>query len=381
MKKKKVLFLTNIISPYINDLFNHLSIYDEIDFVVKACAYTEPDRKWSLDFLKTSEYEYEIIKDTCRLKQPGKNRVVYLGGWSVILEILQNKYDVIIFKGGTRFIGPVCVISAKLRGIKIILWEQNSFNTTNTFFKKLFKKLYINDKIFDKFIAYGSHVKELILNFNPDSANKIELAFSAINNDKFRKRYEKLKNKRKLIRKKLNINENEKIVLFIGRFVKEKNLFNLINAMNLIKKSNKNIKCIMVGNGNFEKEIKEKVDNLKLNDVVKIVEFQQLKKLTMFYALADVFVIPSAFDHWPIVAAEAMNFALPVVTSDKAGIKDIIENGQNGYIYKVNNDKQLADSIIKALKNRKKFGINAYQTIEKINFDQVCETLVSAVKA
>ena len=107
MKKKKILLLTNIISPYINDLFNHLATYDEIDFVVKACAYTEPDRKWNLDFLKTSEYDYEIIKDTYMLKQPGKNRFVYFGGWSVILEILQNKYDVIIFKGGTRFVGPI----------------------------------------------------------------------------------------------------------------------------------------------------------------------------------------------------------------------------------------------------------------------------------
>jgi len=380
MKKKKILFLTNIISPYINDLFNHLSAYDEVDFVVKACAYSEPDRKWRLDFLKTSTYEYEILKDICLLKQPCKNRFIYLGGLSVVLEILRNKYDLIIFKGGTRFVGPLGVLAAKLSKTQIVLWEQNSFHTTNTLAKKIFKKMYINDKLFDKFIAYGSQVKELILNFNPNA--NIFTTLSPINNEKYKKSFLKFKKKRNLIKTKIGLNQDEKTILYVGRFVSEKNLFSLLTAAENLKNSAQfPFKFLLIGGGDLEKELKKKILQMDLENEVKLIPFQNFNRLSMFYTIADLFVLPSSFEPWGLVINEAMNFKLPVIVSDRVGCANsLVKNGDNGYVYNLCNNDELVEKIIKTLNNSTELGNKSAEMIENIGFQQVCETLISMTK-
>jgi len=380
MKKKKVLLLTNIISPYINDLFNHLSEYDEIDFTVKACAFTEPDRKWALDFLNTSRYNYEIIKDVCMLKQPGKNRFVYFGGWSVINEILQNKYDLVIFKGGTRFIGPMSAFIAKFSNTKTILWEQNSFYTTNTFLKKLIKKIYINDAIFDKFIAYGDHVKELILNFNPKA--EIYTALSPIYNEKYRNNYLRLNRKKNLIKRKLGIKPEEKVILYVGRFVTEKNLFSLLSAIEKLKNNDSYpFKLLLVGGGDLEISLKEEINHSGLDNEVILVPFQGFNKLSMFYTAADLFVLPSSFEPWGLVVNEAMNFNLPVVVSDRVGCANsLVKDGCNGYVFSLNNNDELAEKIGKALDNADLMGKKSAEIIENVSFQQVCKTIVSMTK-
>jgi len=264
------------------------------------------------------------------LKQPHKNRFVYFGGLSVILEILQNKYDLIIFKGGTRFIGPICALIAKLSKAKTVLWEQNSLHTTNTFLKKFVKSIYINDKIFDKFIAYGDHVKELILSFSPKA--NIFNVLSPIDNETYRNRYLKLEKKKNLIRKKLDLNKEAKIILFIGRFVEQKNLFSLLTAAEKLKESDNPVKFLLVGGGDLEKELEEKITQMDINKEIKIIPFQHFNKLTMFYTIADLFVLPSSFEPWGLVVNEAMSYGCPAIVSDKCGcVPELVTDGETGW--------------------------------------------------
>ena len=87
-KKLNILFITNSISPYMDDFFNNFAKYSkEVDFKVVACSYIEPDREWSLDFLKSANYKFEILKDAKLFKTTKKNRFFYLGGFSLIKEI------------------------------------------------------------------------------------------------------------------------------------------------------------------------------------------------------------------------------------------------------------------------------------------------------
>ncbi|MDD3149874.1 MAG: glycosyltransferase family 4 protein [Candidatus Gastranaerophilales bacterium] len=377
-KQKKILFLTNIISPYMNDFFNTLVDYSDIDFEVCACSKIEPDREWDISFLKNTKYKYSILKDIFMLKQPFRNRFAYIGGLSLLKKI--SEFDTIIFKGGTRFVGPLFVIISRLMKKKTVLWEQNSIETTNTTLKKFVKKLYINDSLFDNFIAYGSHVKEFILKLNPNAQNKVKLVFSAINNAKFKNRYLKLKPKRNLIRKKLKIEKNQNGILFVGRFVKEKNISSLIGVAYILKnRYDLNFRCFLVGNGVLKNQLQKQINNLKLNDYINIIPFQQFEKLSMFYIGADLLVIPSTFDPWPIVTMEAMNFGLPIVASNKAGVKDILKDGQNGYIYDITSTNAFAKAILQALKKADDFGKNSEEIIKEVNFDKVCKTIQELV--
>lgn len=377
MVKKRVLLLTNIISPYMNDLFNHLSSYEEIDLTVKACSDREPDRKWSLDFLNTAKYRYEILRDVFMMKQPGKNRVVYLGGLSVIQEILRNRYDVIIFKGGTRLVGPLSALAAKFSKTETVLWEQNSFYTTNTPMKKVFKKIYINNTIFNKFIAYGEQVKELVLDFNPNA--EVFTALSPINNDKYRNNYLKFRRKRDLIRKKLGISPDERAILYVGRFVKEKNLTGLLTAAEKLRTTGEfPFKILLVGGGDLEKSLEQGINLAGLEKQVRLVPFQDFNRLSMFYTAADLFVLPSVFEPWGLVVNEAMNFNLPVVVSDRVGCANsLVMDGYNGFVYNLHNNDEFAEKITEALRDSARMGKNSAKIIQNVGFKQVCETLVA----
>ncbi len=380
-KIKKVAFFTNIISPYINDLFNNLSQFTDIDFEVIACSETEKDRKWKLDYLKTRNYKLTILKDAKLFEIKKQNRFFYLGGLSFIKRILKREFDTIIFKGGTRFIGPICAFLARIRGIKTVLWEQNSVDTTNTPLKKFVKKLYINDKLFTGFISYGNHVKDLILKLNPEADKKIFFALSPIDNQKYRNRYLKLKPKKNFIKKQLGINPEEKIILYTGRFVEEKNLFNLLEAVSNLKiNSGIKFKCLLVGGGKLEKELEQEVINKGIQNTVYLVPFKEFSKLTMFYTIADVFVLPSIFEPWGLVVNEAMNFNLPAVVSNKVGCAtNLIQQGGNGYVYDIEDNVQLFKYLLKAMNNSEEMGSKSSEFISNVNFEQVCRSINNCI--
>jgi glycosyltransferase involved in cell wall biosynthesis len=375
----KILFITNIISPYMHELFNHFSTYNEVEFMVAACAATEPDREWSLDYLKSAKYSYEILPDVKLLKAPGKTRYMYIGGTSLLKKIPQ--YDAIVFKGGTRFVGPFYALFARLIGKKTILWEENSIDTTDTAVKKIVKQLYINKNLFSGFIAYGTQVKNLIEKFNQGISDRVFFSYSPVNNDKFRSRYLKLAPKRALIRRKLGIPQDKKVLLFAGRFVQEKNLFTLISSIErIVKDGEKNILCLLIGGGELEKAFKSHIRASQLENFIKILPFMEYNKLSMFYSIADSFVLPSHREVWGLVVNEAMNFNLPVIVSDMVGCApDLVKNNVNGYVFPHMNSGVLADCILKSLRNSEKFGINSYKIVQNANFDNVCKTIINSV--
>jgi len=378
-QKLKLLFITNIISPYMHDLFSHLTKYsDKADFKVAACAYTEPDREWNLDFLDSANYKFEIIPDARLFRGPGKTRFFYLGGWSLLKEI--PKYDALVFKGGTRLIGPFYVILGKLLGKKTILWEESTIESTDTFIKNLIKSLYINKNIFSSFIAYGTMVKEIIEKFNKNISNKVFLSNNCVDNDKFRNRYLKLKPKKNLIRKKLDIAPEKKVLLFAGRFVDEKNLFTLIDSVEkIVNKGEKNILCLLIGGGYLEKNLIDYTKNKKLEEYIKILPFMQFNKLSLFYALSDIFILPSKWEVWGLVVNEAMNFDLPVIVSNKVGCApDLVFNSVNGYVFPYKDSRKLSECILKVFKNQEAMAKNSYKIIKNINFDSACKTIINS---
>jgi len=381
-KHKRIAFFTNFVSPYINDLFNSLADYSDLDFEVIACVDKEGDRKWKMDYLNNKKYKLNILPDAKIFEIKKQNRFFYLGGLSFIKRIIKKDFDLIIFKGGTRFIGPICAYLCKFMGIKTILWEQNSIELTNTPLKKWAKNLYINDKLFSGFISYGSHVKNLILKLNPNSKKKIFFALSPIDNNKYKKRYLKLKNKKSLIKKQIGLKADEKVILFTGRLVEEKNLFNFIDAISYIKNNNDfKFKCLLVGGGKLEKDLEQYVKNLEMQDLIQFVPFKEFNKLTMFYAAADVFVLPSSREVWGLVVNEAMNFSLPVIVSNKVGCaSDLIKHGFNGYVYDINDNKLLAEYIVKALNNSEELGKNSFEFIKNINFNQICNSILKSTE-
>lgn len=146
---------------------------------------------------------------------------------------------------------------------------------------------------------------------------KVKIIHNAVDYEKFK--FDEVT--RMKIRKELNINENEKIFGNVGRFTTQKNHLFLIDIFNEIHDICKNTKLILVGTGEKETEIKNKVHNLKLTENVIFAGFR--KDVNKIMQAMDVFILPSLHEGLPVVAIEAQASGLPVFTSKDVVTKEV----------------------------------------------------------
>lgn len=154
------------------------------------------------------------------------------------------------------------------------------------------------------------------------------------------------------VRKEYNIPESKKIVLFVGRLVKEKGVFNLLEALGSIKKKEDWL-ALFAGSGPEKEQLIKKSKTLGLNSQVKFIDPQQYDKMPQIFNLADILVLPSIkTDGWQeqygMVLVEAMASGLAVITT-KGAQEEVV--GRAGVVLPENNPKLLAGALRRLLKD------------------------------
>ncbi len=142
--------------------------------------------------------------------------------------------------------------------------------------------------------------------------------------------------------------EKENRIITVAKLEKQKNLENLIEAVRGL-----DVKLTIIGQGSLEKKLKEmtSVD-------VKFVSNLDNKDLPTEINRSKLFVLPSNFEGCPKALLEAMSCGVTVVGSNVEGIKEVINNGQNGYLCNTNVNS-IREVIVSALNNP----INGRETI------------------
>ncbi len=151
------------------------------------------------------------------------------------------------------------------------------------------------------------------------------------------------------LKSKYGVKETEKVLLFTGRFIKEKGIKELTLALQQVK--SENYKLLIVGSlffglkikSKFEKEIAEIVESIK-NKVV-FTGFVPYEKMPDLYAIADVAVLPSMCEEGAgLTIIEAMAGGLPVITTNSGGIPEYT-NEKCAFI--LERDENLVANIVK----------------------------------
>lgn len=119
---------------------------------------------------------------------------------------------------------------------------------------------------------------------------------------------------RKKVRSEMNL-ENDFVIGHVGRFNAAKNHNFLLDVFANIVKIDPNAKLLLVGSGELEKKIKEKVYSLKLEN--NILFLGNRKNMEDIYQAMDVFVLPSIFEGLGIVGIEAQACGVPTLCSEK----------------------------------------------------------------
>lgn len=188
--------------------------------------------------------------------------------------------------------------------------------------------------------------------------SRITTIINAIEPEIFRPRL------KKAARKALSLPSDKKIVLFTGRFVKEKGIDVLLDAIPSVGKED--FLFLLVGGG-FDETLIDSWLRENPGAPVKKIPYLPYERMPMLYNAADAFVLPSYEEGMSRSVLEAMASGTPVVASDIPANREVLEKG-NGAIFEAGNSKDLAEKISGLLSDEKKSKIiasNARKFIEK----------------
>lgn len=132
-------------------------------------------------------------------------------------------------------------------------------------------------------------------------------------------------------------NSSQRIALSVGRLTADKRQLDLLKIWKNFKVVDENNwKLIIVGQGELENELIKFIKLNQLNDSVKLIS--PTSDVEEIYKQASLFLFSSKYEGFGMVLLEAMSFGLPCISYDiPSGPKDIVKNGQNGFLI-ANND-------------------------------------------
>jgi 1,2-diacylglycerol 3-alpha-glucosyltransferase len=141
---------------------------------------------------------------------------------------------------------------------------------------------------------------------------------------------------KKKARKKLGI-DDERVFLMLGRLGFEKNVDIVLRAFKDV-----DARLIIASRGPAERELKNMRLKLGLQKKISFKGYVPEKLKPIYYSAADAFIIASTSETQAIVVAEAMACGTPVIGANSLAIPEIINDGENGYLFEPRNFEQLS---------------------------------------
>jgi len=368
--KKKVLHVVSVpfsISYFLGEQFKYFNRYKQSYKFFVACSPSDnlQDLSVKYDFqsfgiqINRAITPFQDVKAIFKLRE----------------FIVENNIDIVI--GHTPKGGMIAMLAALLSGVKSRIYFRHGlvYETSTGFKKKLLKIIEkLSGRIANKVVCVSNGIKEKSIfdKLNEDSKN-IVLGRGTCNgvdcNNQFNPmtinylEVNRLKNE-------LNIYENDIVFGFVGRLVRDKGINELIEAWSYFSKKYNNVKLLLVGPIEERDQISQKtIEIIYKND--SIIHVGEVEDTVMYYALMNIFVLPSYREGFPTVILEASSMELPIITTNATGCREAIVEGETGIITSINAEDicQSFEFFIQNLDKQKEFGIKGREFIIK-NFEQ-----------
>ena len=179
-----------------------------------------------------------------------------------------------------------------------------------------------------------------------------------------------------------NNNKNIIKIIFVGRYVDQKDPITFLKALSIINKK-LNFKALIVGRGILKNEMISFIKKNKLEKKIKLLNFQE--NPYKYIAKSDLLVLSSRFEGLPNVLLEALSLNKFVISSDcPTGPREILDNGRGGFLFQVGNFKELARKIILYDGNKKKYNnklIFAHKRLTRFSYKNNLNKYFKLVKS
>jgi 1,2-diacylglycerol 3-alpha-glucosyltransferase len=344
MDMKKIVFLYPFLLHYHLPRINLLSQEcQKSGFLLYNIVLTQYNESYHQLIEKEANSPAHLIKFLCPSAEKKPIDTLWLSLKNSLIEL---QPDVIFIYGYSESIFRRAFFWAKARKIATVLVsDSNFFDKKRNLFLEFMKKIIVSrfDAAFVAGTSASLYVQKLGI-----PAERIVQGFDAVDNSFFSTRALEIKNIISETRQKWGL--PDEYFLFVGRFVKEKNLFGLIKAYHRYFEHNYGKahlwSLVLCGSGPEENPV-----NYFIRDLPDIVQcyislYGLIKQpeIIDFYTCATCFVLPSVSETWGLVVNEAMLCGLPVLVSNKAGCaEDLVRENYNGWRFDPYDNEKLAN--------------------------------------
>ncbi|MCC5803216.1 glycosyltransferase family 4 protein [Rossellomorea vietnamensis] len=361
----KMLYLTNIPTPYRNKRFNLMSeIFKDynIDLTVYYMAETESDRHWDVNLMNFS-HKHFIDKGFYK----NYKGIHWHFNPKLLKLIKKNNFEIVVVGGiasPTHWITPFLL---RKNQCKILSVESNPFSEVRKSKAARVFKAKLLDK-YDAFQVTGERAVDYISQISNESGQKTILKLpNLIDEDSLMLTDKNKKEIRKQIRQRYQIKDTEQLWVCPARLEPVKGLDIFLPSTKKLE----NVKILVAGDGKEKNKLEDMVKTQKLP--VEFLGHVDPNQMANLYYSADLFVLPSIQDPSPLSPIEASYIGLPMLLSTRIGNFDDVfvekKSKNNGWSFDPYNRKALSNILIEISKTNKD-KLCDMGKLSKINYEE-----------
>jgi D-inositol-3-phosphate glycosyltransferase len=264
-----------------------------------------------------------------------------------ISSLLKKNGHNIIFLSHNRDI-EIISLSKRLfyPGLKIIYQQHMQLSIKK---KDIFHRIRYSN--INYWISPLNYLKQQVIEKTTIPENKIKVIPLGVKTERFVNR----KYTKEEARKKLNIETKELLIGTIGRIDPKKGQDFLIRALIELRKRNVNTELLIIGSATVNDETSNEYYNelknfVKTNNLENICHFREHnEEVELFYNSIDIFALASQAETYGMVTIEAMLSGVPIIASNSAGSPEILNNGEYGSLYEVNDLNEFCNKLVSVI--------------------------------
>lgn len=224
----------------------------------------------------------------------------------------------------------------------------------------------------DRYIAISRAIRDVLIN-DGISADKISVVHSGIDLTRF----DGIEGRAKL-RAEFGLADDVPVVGTVAHFAWHKGLEYLVDAAVHLREAVPGVKIFLVGEGDLEHEIRDRVAERNVEDTIVFAGFR--KDIPEVLDFLDVFVMPSVMEGLCTSILDALASRKPVVGSEVGGIPEIIEDGVTGLLAQPRDAQSLATALTRMLEDRQRAQTLANQGRQKVEDHFSVQSMVRGVQ-
>jgi glycosyltransferase involved in cell wall biosynthesis len=392
MKPYRLAILDSHVIQYFAPMYRRLAQEHDIDLTVYYCSRQGLDSyndsgfggvqvQWDIPLLDGYR---SVFLDNLRREGGGVGGFWSLINPSIVSELRHGHYDALWVHGHNYATHQLAYWCAKYLGIAVFTRGDSHLGTQRTGLKRWVRKPLMN--LFyaqcDACLAIGNRNSDYY-QFHGVPKSKIFFVPFTVDNAYFMRQADAARAQIPVLKAELGLREGLPVLLYASKFLRRKHPMGLLRAKFALEQEGIECEVLMIGAGEEDATLRQYCVEQGLRNV-HFLGFRNQSELPSFYALADIFVLPSENEPWGLIINEVMCAGVAVVATEEIGaVADLVRSGENGLLYPARDIDALV-SILRSLvldtKRCHEMGCRSREIIANWSYEQCVEGIKSALR-